>query len=590
MRQSSTKSNLPARSIRRILTNSWLWLGSAWILGLYLGFLGLYRYALISGASTKPLDLIYLLLQLITLESGAVQRPIPWELEVARFGLPALAAWTLVRTAMVIFREQAAQLSLQFWRDHIILCGLGRKGFLLLSDLLKEGEKVVVIESDEEHLSISQARSIGAVVLIGDATDPVLLSQARIEHARSLIAVMGDDGLNAEAAVRAESMLRDVERTPLHCMIHIVDPDLWDLLRAWEFSADRLRSLRLDLFNIYQRGAELLLAEYPIPVGGPIGHRKMNHVIVVGMGNLGRHLVLQLAEQWFRGRQDPAHKLTITVVDQKASEILDRLQARFPRLGDALDLHTEDINVRFAGFLHGDYLRDGGKGLDIHGVFICLDDDSLVLSTALTIKRQLSGVDTTIVIRMSEDNGLSRLVRMTTTQTPDRPGLAGFSLVERTCTSDLLVSGTHERLARALHASYVRAQDGPNAPEGSVLPWEQVSEEVRDANRSQADRMARLLLEAGFKVSLLRDWGKQPWEFSDNDIEILAKMEHKRWCQNKEQSGWKYAKGQKDDRARTHPDLVAWEDLPEPEKEKNRTPIRELPKILHQAGFMIRQG
>jgi hypothetical protein len=256
-------------------------------------------------------------------------------------------------------------------------------------------------------------------------------------------------------------------------------------------------------------------------------------------------------------------------------------------LGDALSLLAHDIDVRSAEFLRGEYLKELNSLEQLRQVYICLDNDPLVLSTALTIRRQLSGAGKTIVMRIFEENGLIQLLRLTSHPEDDISSIHEFLFVERTCTRELLESGTHERLARALHETYLRTQSKAPGSEHSLPGWDELPREVKNANRSQADRISRLLAEAGFKVTILRDWGKPTRSFSDQEVETLARMEHDRWCEEKKSQGWRQKDGPKDERLRTHPDLVKWEQLPEPEREKNRAPMRDLPRILHEAGFLI---
>jgi len=50
--------------------------------------------------------------------------------------------------------------------------------------------------------------------------------------------------------------------------------------------------------------------------------------------------------------------------------------------------------------------------------------------------------------------------------------------------------------------------------------------------------------------------------------------------------GWTYA-AVRDDIKRTHPLLVPYADLPEPEKDKDRQTVRNYPKYARLAGFKI---
>ena len=69
-------------------------------------------------------------------------------------------------------------------------------------------------------------------------------------------------------------------------------------------------------------------------------------------------------------------------------------------------------------------------------------------------------------------------------------------------------------------------------------------------------------------------------------MEFLAEAEHERWMQSKLDDGWTYAP--KTDKAKKlHNCLVAWKDLPEDEKEKDRDPMRGIPVILAKAGYAI---
>ncbi len=574
-------------ALERIFTDPWAWIGLSWIAGLGLGYIGLLRYAGWTDLDLGPSDLLYRLLQLIALESGGVEPPIPWQLQIARFGLPALAGWTVVRAAMAIFWEHAMRVSVRFWRGHVIICGLSKKGFLLARGFAAEGRRVVIIEIDEGHPLLDQMHQMGALVFTGDATDPLLLREAGIGRAEALIAVTADDGVNAEVAVRASAMVSQSRSDPLHCVIHVVDPAMWDLLREWSLGGPGFSGLRLDIFNIYQRGAELLLGDYPVFSADGTALCDGRHFLVVGLGNLGRYLILQSAERWYRGRKDIGERLEITAVDRKASSIVAHLAARFPRLTDAARIRAVDLDVDSPAFLRGEFLRESGNKLPVHIAFICLDDDSLALSTGLTLRRILRGEAGKIVLRVLEAGGLSRLISTAGPPGAVGPELEPFAVIERACTTELLVQGTHERLARALHESYLRSQTGAAVGGASPPPWGGLSEALRRANRRQADHIGILIDRVGCSLELLTDWGEAPLQFTDEEVETLARAEHRRWCEEKRTRGWRYAPGTKDEAGMTHPDLVDWGDLPEPEKEKNRTPIRQLPALLHSAGYRI---
>ena len=149
----------------------WFLIVGLWLVALYLGYVGFAHQAAMYNEPSTPLDWFYLTLQLIPLNSGAVPGPVSWELQVARLLLPALTALAAVKALATIFGEQVQMIRLGFMRDHVIICGLGRMGALLVDQFRARGENVVVIEHDQDNDYIDLSREQGAIVLNGDATD-----------------------------------------------------------------------------------------------------------------------------------------------------------------------------------------------------------------------------------------------------------------------------------------------------------------------------------------------------------------------------------------------------------------------------------
>ncbi len=118
------------------------------------------------------------------------------------------------------------------------------------------------------------------------------------------------------------------------------------------------------------------------------------------------------------------------------------------------------------------------------------------------------------------------------------------------------------------------------------VPWEQLPERLKESNRVQAANIGNTLAAAGYSITQLRDWGAGEKDFTPQEVEIMARKEHERWCQERRDGGW--TKGPvRDEQKKTNPDLVPWEDLEEKEKEKNRRFVRGLPKTLAKAGFQV---
>ena len=289
--------------------HGWLIIGVLWLAALLLAFIGFGRNAAATGQSLTLFDRVYLTFQLIPMNSGAVTGPVGWDLQVGRFLIPLLAAWTALRALLSVFHDRWQRFLLRFWRGHAIICGLSRKGWLLAQGFAAQGNRVVVIEADGEHDLIGPCRERGIVVLVGDATNPDLLRGAGILAAGQLVAVTDDDGVNAEIAVRGQGLLRQaalsghVRSRPLTCTVHLVDPQLYELARTREMALEEGVPLRLELFNVFERGARLLWSRFGPDRGGtgaaPTVDEQADqcsaHVLVIGLGRLGESLAIYAA-------------------------------------------------------------------------------------------------------------------------------------------------------------------------------------------------------------------------------------------------------------------------------------------------------
>jgi hypothetical protein len=556
---------------------------------LLLGLIGFTKNGIATGEVRTFLDSLYLTLGLLSMNSGSVPGPVSWELQVARFLVPALAAYTALLALAMVFTQQSQQVRLWFIREHVIICGLGRKGVRLANQFRDRGEKVVVIEADEGNALIETSRSSGAVVINGDASDPEMLRKARLNRARYLISVVGDDGKNAEVAVQAEKLSHERQDGALTCSIHIVDPQLWYLLREKELDIAANSHFRLELFNIFDRGASLLLKTHS-PWAGDRGEQICDkHLVLIGLGKLGQSLVIQAASQWREQRVNADQRLRFTIIDLYAEQKVKTLCVRYPNLEEVSELEPLQTDVRSADFQSAEFLYNEGGNCDIDSVYVCMDNDALGLHTGLTLYQKIRDHNIPVIVRMAEDAGLAVLLKDDDKNKSTYRNLHGFPLLDQTCTPDLILRGTHEVLARELHVVYlegVESSDKVENQDTSLVPWDELSEYTKEKNRNQADHVPFMLNTAGYRIIPLRDWNAADFKIEEKDIKMMAPLEHARWCQEKISEGWKYGPD-KDNERNTNPNLVPWEKLRRDGINKNEKFIRDLPKVLARAGFQV---
>jgi len=567
------------------LSYEWPLIWTAGVFALYLGVKGFEKHFAASGEPRSILDSLYLSLQLFLLESGSIGRPISWELEVARLLAPLVAAYTATQALAVLFKNQLQQFRVRFISDHVVICGLGKMGAHLTKTFHERGYKVIVIEKDAGNDNFEYCREHGALAFVGDAANLDILQNARVRKAKYLIAVCGNDSINAEVSVLARQLAKNRKGAPLFCLVHIVDLNLCQLLQEREIALRAENYFHLEFFNILESGVRAMLNEYP-PFRKTISSASL---LVVGLGRMGESLVLRAAREWRELKRAPTVRLHVTIVDREAERKVRNLYLQYPQLNKVCELHAAQMEIRSPHFQKGDFLFDSNGKCDLNCIYVCVDDDSTGLSAALFLLHGLRGRKIPIIARMRQESGLSALLRGDAEQ-DNFDNLHAFGLLTRTCNPDLLLGGTNEILARAMHADYLRHhQELGDTPETnpSMVSWEQLPENLKESNRHLAGHIGTKLNAAGYGIAPLADWDAELFEFGEQEVELMAALEYSRWREERKDEGWRYAPGPKNIKRKTTPHMVPWPQLSDEVKELDRITVRGLPKFLASTGFQI---
>ena len=325
-------------------------------------------------------------------------------------------------------------------------------------------------------------------------------------------------------------------------------------------------------------------------------HGQVPHILIIGLGKMGQQLVIGLARSWKLSNPDMDKKMEISVIDIAAEQKLQSLQNQNPRLNKLVEFQAINIDLLSGDFDKAAELFFTGDDFNLDIVYICLDDETFCLQTGLRLNHQFRSQSLPIVMRMLESGGLALLLGddLDKQNRTSFGNLKIFDLLDQTCTAELIQMGTHEILARNLHAVYLEGSQGSGEAlreDDALVTWDKLPNYLKESNRQLADRIPAMLSVTGYKIAPLRDWDAENLTFQeyipgDDQVSLMARMEHENWCQGKMQDGWEY--GQiKNSENKQNPNLLPWDDLPEIEKEKNKKYIRDLPKLLAQAGFQI---
>ena len=148
---------------------------------------------------------------------------------------------------------------------HYIICGAGRVGRSAARELARRPAQFVIIENNE-----AKAQKLGEdwLILVGDATQEQTLREARIEHARGLVAATTTDATNLYIVLTARSL----------------NPRLRIIARASEEMADK---------HLRSAGADSVVSPY-VFAGQRIAHSFLRPHVVSFLDTATTHLGMDL--------------------------------------------------------------------------------------------------------------------------------------------------------------------------------------------------------------------------------------------------------------------------------------------------------
>ncbi len=136
-------------------------------------------------------------------------------LDLLYFFLPIVGLGVLadgvVRFGVMLFNKRARKEEWQValastYRNHVIVCGLGKLGYRVVMQLLEFGEEVVGVEQDTNRPFVNVLRDLNVPVIVSDARRRDVLVQAGVEHAAALVACTQDDLTNLDIALDAREL------------------------------------------------------------------------------------------------------------------------------------------------------------------------------------------------------------------------------------------------------------------------------------------------------------------------------------------------------------------------------------------------
>ncbi|MBV9763163.1 MAG: hypothetical protein JO340_21550 [Acidobacteriaceae bacterium] len=491
-----------------------------------------------------------------------------------------------IAVLMEFFGKRLRLLWIALTGGHVVICGPSLLAECLARDARAEGLPALIVEV-EAGAPPRHSKTLDSTLPVRYAIGSRVLRNAGAQRAKYFFAALESDSLNVGTAMRAAALSAHrstASREPLQIFAHIVDPQLRALLRERRALVVGTGPARVTTFNIFESAARQLFAEHPLD-RIPIAPRddRVVQLIIVGFGLMGEALLVQACRISHHAN---LKKLKVLVVDLHATRKERLFRFRYPQLNqlctaEFLEFDAEEpaaqIRISYAC----------SESAAITTAIIAFDNDARSLSLALSLVHR-QNVTVPIRVRLSDPAGLATLIA-STSAAPLSDQLTAFGSLEEAAALKNVVDPELDGMARDLHEDYRRRRERDGAPKNdpTLRPWKDLEEDYMDSNRQAADHIPIKLRAIGCHSAPTASELLEPVKnFTLEEIELLAQIEHLRWNAERFLAGWTFGPI-RDTIKRTSPYLVAWDELEPRIQEYDREAVRLLPGLLSQVGRHI---
>ncbi|MFO7550059.1 MAG: NAD-binding protein [Haliea sp.] len=565
-------------------------------------------------------------LQLFVFETSDATAHWPLHLQIARALAPMVVLYTAASAVWKVVNQEVALYGLLFRkRRFIVVCGIGETGYRIARDYcLNSDKRVIVIDSNPHNALAAELENYGAIVIYGNAMDPLVLMKAQVVFAKELFLCTSDDKANIAIAKNADRLTRrlrprDIERmrqiakrhelpiageTPhlgLRCFLCVDTPDIYEVFAAHSFFETNTERFAIRLFNRRETIARNIFRNcapdlYYRPAS--TDDRRI-HILFIGFEALVREMILQTA---LTAHYTDFRLPLVTVLCPPDTE---------PRIGRFLHRYPHLLQTVEIRFFHDDPMtvseekwREMQAQVPFSVCYVGMQQDveGILSARRLNRLRRLGGMaPLNFVVCLNQQNYLAEIIdddflpiALDKSLLPEHEPIEYFETLDETISIDVVVNEALDVLARTLHNAYLRSQTNQGvdaAQNASVISWSDLPAHKKKANQHAAAHVDVKLRICGC-IAYGAEAAPAAVRFPPDaeTLEALAQLEHRRWMADKYLAGYSFGPRRDEDRM-LHPDLIPWEQLTDTDKEKDRENIRQIPKLLQlQNQKICRQG
>ncbi len=143
-----------------------------------------------------------------------------------------------------ILRRQRMEKKLAKMKSHFIICGYGAVGEDVVNEFIRTKEPFVLIEKEKDAIDKLLLEFPHLIYVTGNATNDEILRLAKIEKAKGILAVLGNDSDNLYICLSARSL-----NPKLRIIARVIESESIDKLKKagadYVFSPEKIGGVRL---------------------------------------------------------------------------------------------------------------------------------------------------------------------------------------------------------------------------------------------------------------------------------------------------------------------------------------------------------
>jgi hypothetical protein len=531
--------------------------------------------------------------------AGCMSQVQPLALQLGAIVCPGATLITALTVGAVLWREPVGRMRSRFASDAVVFTGLDPQTLPLLRRLARDARSprdIIVIEPDEKHVLLEEARLTGARVIIGNPASARLLQPiicglrgCALSQLYALSAKVQENEAVVEAATKILLRYRgdqmDLASQP-HLFALVNDPRHADAWRgshggtsdSWfEDALSSVESTACGLVSqVMATGARDLLL---------CGDSDLALATLIELARRAWELA-ELEKAAVTGREamptsapaPPAMPVErVLLVDSRAEDIRREYLASVPPAvqdsGPAVLPHPVRWREHLLPML--DAARDRGTAGQVVVAIVDDGDEN----------------------RQHEGGRVARLHPRTPVFVLAAPGEGISQRIFGRLTSferGLLVDGQvpediWTRIARHWHECYRLSRPiEPGDPRTATrLPWASLDRSNRQINIRQLRSIMTQVAVLGRQWAPVRDVPPGSFiELSETEFEAIAEAAHTRWYRQRIAEGWSAGPSAAAAASRTNKLLVPWDKLPDSERESGKDRARTQVAQLEEVGFM----